>query len=99
MKSPLVLVRNDPRTPLEKALGVNPDLCKERLMQPLEKQKEVAKATLLKHGMKVIELPTGRWHVIPEYPPQATDEDKARIDAACEDWMRRVHNLKGKAPV
>jgi len=94
MTSPLILVVNDPRTPLEKALGVNPDTCRERVATPLEKQKAAAKAAMLKHGMRVIEHPNGKWTVVPEYPEGATDDTKAKIDAACEDWMRRVRDLR-----
>lgn len=89
MTSPLVLVVNDPRTPLERALGINPDLCRDRLETPTEAVRRKAKEWLLQRGINVIELPNGGWRVMPEYPIGATQEVKDRIDAACEDWMRR----------
>ncbi len=90
----LLNVVNDKRTPLEKSLGVDPRTVAARGETARETQLRNAKAALLKHGMRVIELPSGKWHVVPEYPAKATDADKAVIDRACEDWMRRIAGRK-----
>jgi len=90
MTSPFVYVRNDPRTPLEKALNVNPELCRDRTETPMEAARRLAIEYLLRQGIRVLELPGGRWSVNPEYPTDATEEEKAKIDYRCEQWMRKL---------
>lgn len=86
----LLVPKHDYRTPLEKSLNVDPALVVERGETQAQRDKRKAIEALAKLGVRVIELPRGRWRVIPEYPADATDADKAAIDQVCENFMRRV---------
>lgn len=86
----ITFVRNDPRTPLERALNVDPDTCRDRVETSEEKARRKAKEYLKQKGVSVVELPGGRWRVVPEYPKGATAAERAAIDGRCDRFMRYV---------
>lgn len=86
----LLVPKQDFRTPLEKALNVDPALVVERGETQAQRDKRKAIEQLAKLGIRVIELTRGRWRVVPEYPADATDADKKAIDQVCERWMARI---------
>lgn len=90
----LIVPKADYRTPLEKALGVDPATAIERGMTPAQRARQRAVEALRRQGIKVLELPGGKWSVTPEYPAGATDAQRRQIDASCEAWMRRIADAR-----